>query len=203
MPASPPRFSRRAALRLLGVGLLATVAGCRPSKKSDAAATPTSGLASSSPPNVAPAQALAARAADDERALLAAYDAAIAAQPDLEPTLAPLRADHAAHLVGLVPGAPTTPAGPADPAAGTSATPTPAPSSPSFATGEGTPAGSSAGSPAQSPRALALAALAAKERAAAAARVDDAMSAQGSLARLLASIGGCEASHASLLAVAS
>jgi hypothetical protein len=42
--------------------------------------------------------------------------------------------------------------------------------------------------------------LAARERAAAAARIDDLMSADGSLARLLATIGGCEASHASLLA---
>jgi hypothetical protein len=37
------------------------------------------------------------------------------------------------------------------------------------------------------------------EHDAAAARVDDVMSSSGSLARLVASIGGCEAAHAALL----
>jgi hypothetical protein len=194
--ASQPGVSRRTAVRLLGVCVLGTVAGCRPSKKSDDGATapPVSPSASStSSGRVAPPQALADRAAEDERALIAAYDDAIDTAPELEPVLAPLRADHAAHLVGLAPGAPTAPAGSP---AGTSATPTPTPSA----------AGSTANvpsSPAQSQRAQTLSTLAARERAAAAARIDDLMSADGSLARLLASIGGCEASHASLLAVTS
>jgi hypothetical protein len=202
--ASQPGLSRRAALRLLGVSALATIAGCRPSKKSDDGGTSSGGAppaggkpsaASASAGTIAPAQALAKLVADDERALIAAYDAAIEATPELESVLAPLRADHAAHLVGLTPGAPTTQGGSV---AGTSATPTPTPSAVA-----GSAAASPPNSPAQSLRAQTLTALAAKERAAAAARVDDLMSAEGSLARLLASIGGCEASHASLLAGAS
>lgn len=197
MLTSQPGLSRRAALRLLGVSALATVAGCRPSKKSDdgsassAGAPSAAGTRSATSGAIAPAQALATRVADDERALIAAYDTAIEAMPELEPVLAPLRADHAAHLVGLTPGAPTTPA---SSVANTSATPTPTPSAAAGSAATGPP-----NSPAQSLRAQTLSALTAKERAAAAARVDDLMSAEGSLARLLASIGGCEASHAGLL----
>ena len=198
MPASPPSLTRRTALRLLGAALLATVAGCRPSKKSAGASTSPSGAGltpgRASATTVPPSKALAARVADDERKLLAAYDAAIAHQPELTATLAPLRADHAAHLVALTPGAPTTVSSPQP----TSATPTPSVANPSAETSAANP-----GSPAQSLRAETLAALAAREHAAAAARVDDLMStADGSLARLLASIGGCEAAHANLLAVA-
>jgi hypothetical protein len=197
-------------LRLLGVALLGAAAGCRPTKKSDDARRsspetgPTPGRASSA--TAPPSQALAARVADDERALIAAYDTAIAAQPALTSTLAPLRAEHAAHLVGLTPGAPTTPAN----SSSTSATPTPSVVNPSVVNPSvvnpsvGGPSGSPAGSPGQSPHAETLADLAARERAAAAARVDDLMSSDdGSLARLLASIGGCEAAHAALLAAAS
>ena len=205
MSASQPSLSRRAALRLLGVALLGAAAGCRPTKKSDDARRsspetgPTPGRASSA--TAPPSQALAARVADDERALIAAYDTAIAAQPALTSTLAPLRAEHAAHLVGLTPGAPTTPAN----SSSTSATPTPSVVNPSVVNPSvGGPSGSPAGSPGQSPHAETLADLAARERAAAAARVDDLMSSDdGSLARLLASIGGCEAAHAALLAAAS
>jgi hypothetical protein len=202
--ASQPWLSRRTALRLLGVSALATVAGCRPSKKSDdgaASAVGSPSTSSSSSVSVASSQALARRVADDERTLIAAYDEAMRAAPDLEPVLAPLRADHAAHLVGLTPGAPTGPAGPAGSAAGTSATPTPTPSAAGAATGSS--AVKPPSSPAQSLRAQTLSTLAARERTAAAARVDDLMSAEGSLARVLASIGGCEAAHAALLAVAS
>jgi len=202
--ASQPRLSRRTALRLLGMSVLATIAGCRPSGKSnvdDGGTEPGAPSAtSSSSASVAPSQALADRVADDERALIAAYDEAIRAAPDLEPVLAPLRADHATHLVGLTPGAPTRPAGPAGSATGTSATPTPTPSA--AAASAAAAAANTPGSPAQSLRMQTLSTLAAKERTAAAARVDDLMSAEGSLARVLASIGGCEAAHAALLAVA-
>jgi len=203
LSANPPSLSRRAALRLLGAALLASVAGCRPSKKSDGEGAPSSGATSGRAPatRTPAAKALAARVADDERQLIAAYDAAIAAQPELTPMLEPLRANHAAHLVALVPGSATSSASPRP----TSATPTPSAGSAagnsSGATGNSSGA---AGSPAQSPRAQTLAGLAARERAAAAARVDGLMSADdGSLARLLASIGGCEAAHAALLAGAS
>jgi hypothetical protein len=200
LPANPPSLSRRAALRLLGAASLASVAGCRPSKKSGGASEPASGTEATSgrasATRTPAAKALAARVADDERQLIAAYDAAIAAQPELTATLEPLRASHAAHLVALVPGATPTPAS----ARPTSATPTPSAGSASA----GGASSSAAGSPAQSLRAQTLAGLAARERAAAAARVDGLMSADdGSLARLLASIGGCEAVHAALLAGAS
>ncbi len=218
MSASQPRLSRRSALRLLGAALLATVAGCRPSKQSDGARQSSSATGSTAqgPPaaRVAPSRALAARVANHERQLIDAYDAAIAAQPDLRSTLEPLRADHAAHLIGLTPGAATTPAGSA-PAGATrssappaSATPTPPAANPSDTTPTAAnPSDGAADSPAQSARSLraeTLATLATRERAAAAARVDDVMSADdGSLARLLASIGGCEAAHAALLSAAS
>ncbi len=201
MSASPPSVSRRAALRLLGAAMLATVAGCRSSKRSDDDAQRSAsgaGATSGRTPNatIPPAQTIAARVADDERELIAAYDAAIAAQPELQSTLAPLRADHAAHLVGLTPGAATTPTS----STPTGATPTVTPSVGDLPAA----ASSSGGSPTQSRRAELLTTLAARERSTAAARVDDVMSAQdGSLARLLASIGGCEAAHAALLTAAS
>jgi hypothetical protein len=44
--------------------------------------------------------------------------------------------------------------------------------------------------------------LADLERSAAAARLGDVVTTSGSLARLVASIGGCEAAHAALLSVA-
>lgn len=61
---------------------------------------------------------LADEAADRERVLLAAYDAAMTAVPALVPRLSPLRAEHAEHLAALVPG--VAPA----------ATPSPAPTGP-------------------------------------------------------------------------
>lgn len=205
MSANPPSFSRRAALRLLGAALLATAAGCRPSKKSGGAdmsssgTGPTAGRTSATP--VPPSKVLASRVADDERKLLATYDAAIADQPELKATLEPLRADHAAHLLALTPGVPTNPASPQP----TSATPTP--SVGNLSAQNPSAANASNGAPtslAPPKRAETLAALASRERAAAAARVNDLMTTDdGSLARLLASIGGCEAAHASSLAAAS
>lgn len=44
---------------------------------------------------------LRADAVARERALLASYDALLAAQPDLAPRLGPLREEHAAHLAAL------------------------------------------------------------------------------------------------------
>jgi hypothetical protein len=193
-----PQFTRRTALRLLVIGALTAVTGCRPTRaRSAPTATVTAGTTASrlSPtagatraPETAVEQ-LVTRVAAAERALLAAYDTASSKHPELAARLSPLRADHAAHLHGLLPGAvipkPTPPPSPSAsssvPAPAMSGAPLPASASP---TSDQT-----------------LSELAALERAAAAARVDDVLASSGSLARVLASIGGCEAAHAALLAV--
>jgi hypothetical protein len=202
-------MGRRSALRLLGVGAFGLLAGCRSGKQQSAptgtspSATPATGAppapASTSPaprpssplPTVLPLSAdqlVARRVAVAEEALLAAYDAAADAHPELAGRLAPFRADHAAHLHGLVPEA-------------SQSTPAPvstAPSSPTSASA------ASASAPLSSPPASTaiLQQLAALERSAAAARIDDVATTSGSLARFIASIGGCEAAHAALLSVA-
>jgi hypothetical protein len=132
-------------------------------------------------------QLVARRVAVDEQALLAAYDAVALAHPELAGRLAPFRADHAAHLQGLVPGAtpsttPSTTAPASNPASGTASALPPLSSPPSST--------------------AILHNLADLERDAAAARLGDVGATSGSLARLIASIGGCEAAHAALLSVA-
>jgi hypothetical protein len=188
-----PQLTRRTALRLLAIGTLAAAAGCRPTGPR---ATPTGSASTSvtvSPdavrttpapaPSESATEVLVKRVADAERALLAAYDAAAANHPDMAAGLWPLRADHAAHLQGLLPGATTS----TDPS-------TQLFSAPPLSAAASATAISSASD-------LVLDELAALERAAAAARVDDVSASTGSLARVLASIGGCEAAHAALLAV--
>lgn len=102
-------------------------------------------------------------------ALLGEYDTALAARPELAKELAPLRAAHAAHLVAL--GAPTQ----------IDATPSPSPG------------------PAESRDAM-LRRLAAAEKAAAQERISQCAGLRsGTLARLLAAIGGAEAAHESVL----
>jgi hypothetical protein len=193
MPDLPlvTELSRRAALRLLGVAAVGLLAGCRRSSGSAAPATATATTSSSLGASTTPAPArsgaatpsatatgpsidpVVERAATAERALLQAYDTAALARPDLAGALAPLRADHAAHLHGLLPDAIASPPAIAssDPAASTS------------------------------PSDAVMAQLATLEGAAAAARLTDVAATGGSLARLLASIGGCEAAHAALLVV--
>jgi hypothetical protein len=215
-PQSRALIGRRSVLRLLGVAALGLVAGCRSGKQqteptsAGASTTPPTGSRQPAPnsalPTGAPAsptapvlsadQLLAGRVAIAEEALLAAYDAAADAHPELAGRLASFRADHAAHLHGLVPGA--TPPAPASTAPSSAAPSTAAPSSiPPSGT-------NSANAPVSSPPASTaiLRQLADLERSAAAARVNDVMSTTGSLARLIASIGGCEAAHAALLSVA-
>lgn len=186
----PTEFSRRTALRLLGVATVGSLAGCRRSSGHAAPATPSraptptatgarpNSAATPTPtPTVAPTAAVdpvVARAAAAEKALLLAYDTAALAHPELAGVLTPLRADHAEHLRGLLPAAETSP--PANKGVASS-----------------NPAASTA------PSDLVLAELASLERAAAAARLTDVAATGGSLARLLASIGGCEAAHAALL----
>jgi hypothetical protein len=207
---SRPLIGRRSVLRLLGVAALGLVASCRPGKQRTAptssvpattrpapspqpAATPTtaSTASASAQPTVSPLSAdqlVAQRVALAEQALLGAYDAVTVAHPELAGRLAPFRADHVAHLRGLVPGATPSTTAPPNTAHSSSAPSSSAPASP----------------PLSSPPASTaiLRQLADLERNAAAARLGDVVTTSGSLARLVASIGGCEAAHAALLSVA-
>jgi hypothetical protein len=209
-----PVVGRRSVLRLLGVAALGLAASCRSGKQQTApttrgpSTTPASGsrrpAATSVPPTTAsaspeptisalsPDQLVAQRVAVAEQALLAAYDAVTVAHPELAGRLAPFRADHAAHLRGLVPGA--------TPSTTTPSSTTPSSTAPSTTA----PTTASAGPPLSSPPASSaiLHQLADLERRAAAARLGDVATTSGSLARLVASIGGCEAAHAALLSVA-
>lgn len=183
-------MTRRRMLAVIGAGAvaglagLASLAGCKPSNRDNAATgSGGAGATTTTKPDAgaAAADTVVRRAADNERALIAAYDGAASAHPDLAARLQTLRADHVRHLEGLVPGAShTLPAT-------TTPTPTPTltPSAPPVSATE--------------PPRSALTGLATLEHAAAAARVSDAVATSGSLARLLASIGGCEAAHESLL----
>lgn len=174
-------LSRRAVLRLAILSALATITGCRgdnPSSTSGSAAssrTATKSAASSMPGEDPAVQAVVERAGEAERALLAAYDDAIAVRPELTTLLAPLRADHATHVKSLLGGG----TDPAHLARSTSSPP----------------------SLASSPAAAAdlLAQLAALEKAAANATLSDMPAGSSSLSRLIASIGACEASHGAVL----
>lgn len=213
MPNLPP-LTRRTALRVIALGAVGLVAGCRSAKRPAATPTPATSRASapsasaavtaSARPALSPDELLAQRVAAAEQALLAAYDTATSDQPELAAQLAPFRADHAAHLHALVPGATSppvpspavsSPAVSSVPPASVSATPSVNPSR----SGSPSPSISISSAPPPNPILIGLAAL---ERAAAAARVDDLATTTGSLARLLASIGGCEAAHAALLSAA-
>ncbi|HTC69465.1 MAG TPA: hypothetical protein VK662_07850 [Acidothermaceae bacterium] len=213
-----PPLTRRTALRLLVVGTVGLLAGCR-SAKHPAAAPATSGSTSpaggSHTPSVSPAvavasptlspdEALAHRVALAEAQLIGAYDDATRDHPELAALLAPLRADHAAHADALVSGIASSPPPSASPS---TALPSSAPPSAPVVGGVGAGAGAAAAPPSSppaspSPSSVIIGQLIALERAAAAARVTDLVTTSGSLARLLASIGGCEAAHAALLSVA-
>jgi hypothetical protein len=120
-----------------------------------------------------PDTALLAEAVSDTRDLIARYDAAPAS---IHKKIAALRADHQAHLEAL----------------GATAMPSASPSSAVGATAE--PSAKPSAGPA------ALADLSGAEKAAADRRVDQCKrAASADLARLLASIGGCEAAHAAVL----
>ena len=120
-----------------------------------------------------PDTAVLAEAVADTRDLIARYDNAPAS---IRKKIIAMRADHLAHLEAL--GATAAPSTSPSPSAGLSTEPSTAPST--------------------SPSALAD--LAGAEKAAADRRVDQCKRARsGELARLLASIGGCEAGHAKLL----
>jgi hypothetical protein len=125
---------------------------------------------------VDPDAALRTAAVERERALLAAYDAVLAASPAALPRLGPLRAEHEAHLTALGVGTRAFPAG--------SATPSPSASAP-------------ASSPGPSPGAAGLVRL---ERAAAAAHAAATVTATPALAALLAQLAASESSHLVALA---
>ncbi len=121
------------------------------------------------PVPVDPDDALRAAAAERERALLARYDAVLAAEPELSARLLPLRGHHAEHLLALV--------GP------------PASGRPSPTTGP------PAAVPPPAGAAAALRDLVAAERAAGAAHATDCLTASRSLASVLASLSASELSH--------
>ncbi|WP_158813466.1 hypothetical protein [Streptomyces rimosus] len=134
---------------------------------------------------------LRGQAARDSAALLAHYDATLAAHPGLGERLRPLRAEvarHAAAFGGASP-APSTSAAPSTaPRAGASATPSasasaPSPAAPTVPTDEK----------------QARADLATAERRTADARAAALVSAPPELARLLASVAAAGAAHAYLL----
>jgi hypothetical protein len=152
---------RRAVLRGGAALLAAAAAGC------DLLPGATSGAGPAPEPD--PDVVLADEAAARERRLLAAYDAALVRDPALAERLAPLRAEHAAHLAAL---------GVADPP-GPSASPAPAVPSPPL------PA---------APGAL-LPALADLERTTSTAHAGAAVRSGRGLAAVLASLAASEASH--------
>ena len=116
-------------------------------------------------PDVPRREAAAAR----ERALLTAYDAAIAAAPRLAVRLRALRAEHAEHLAALTPGVPPPPPDGAPPRAREKRT--------------------------REKSGRVLARLAAQEREAARAHAGAAVDASPRLAQLLASLAASEGSH--------
>lgn len=152
VPLTPTR-------RVVLVGSAAVLAGCSLDRSGGAKGPP--------PPH--PDLVLADEAAARERAMLAAYDAALALVPQLADRLAPVRAEHAEHLAAL-------------------GVPDPVPSAP--------PAPASAPPPAlpAEPGAL-LAALADLERSTSVTHAGAAVHAGRGLAVVLASAAASEASH--------
>jgi hypothetical protein len=127
------------------------------------------------PAPVDPDDALRAAAAERERALLARYDAVLAAVPELSARLLPVRGHHAEHLQSLV--------GP------------PASDRPSPTTGP------AADVPPPADAAAALTGLVTAERTAGTAHATDCLAARSrSLAAVLASLSASELSHPVALA---
>lgn len=144
------------------------------------------------PAPVDPDIALRDAAAARERRLLEDYDAALAAVPSLAAVLAPLRADHVAHLTALSPtGSPSPdPASTASPRPASTASLSPAPApAPSSALPTALPTAL----PAR--RAAVLARLVTAERAAATAHATDALAASTALSGLLGQLSACESTH--------
>ena len=161
------RPSRRSVLAGGGLLLLAACTGSSPVRA----------------PQVSADQRLARRVAKEITVLAAAYAATIAVHPRANSALAPLAAEHEAHVVALValqPAPTPSASGSASPSASTSPSASPPPIAPSLAAAR---------------HQLVAAELAAAER-----RRQQAGDAGRELARLLASIAACESVHARLVA---
>ncbi|MEU2926402.1 hypothetical protein ABZ636_15365 [Streptomyces sp. NPDC007251] len=159
-PPRTPSGPRRRSLLASAAGA-ALLAGCTTDSDSGG------GAASSA------AQRARARAAGDSQALLARYDAVLAAHPGLTRRLTPLRAQVAAHVRAFREGTPPTPA-----------------------TSSASPSAAAAVPAAEKD---ALAGLAAAERTLADRRARALLDVPGELARLLASVAAAGATHAYLL----
>jgi hypothetical protein len=171
------RPSRRSVLASGGLLLLAACTGSSPVRA----------------PQLTADQRLARRVAAEIIVLSAAYAATIAAHPRTRRELAPLAAEHEAHLTALAALQPAPTATPSTSSSGST--------SPSAAASPTAAASPSASSPPVAPSpAAARTALATAEEAAAARRRHQAGDAGPDLARLLASIAACEAVHAALVA---
>jgi hypothetical protein len=166
MMGAVARVSRRGVVAVAAAGV---VGGC----------SEGAGHARPAPAPPDPAVVERARAARDSAALLARYDAALAAHPALAGRLGPLRAEVARH-VGAFGGTAVPPV--TAPTAAPAAGPSPAPA----ANPATTPAGT-------------LTDLAGAERALADQRAKALLTVPGDLARLLASVAAAGAGHVVLL----
>ncbi len=174
-PGAAGSAARRAAptrRTVLRAGLVLPLAACTAGREAPAPLPPPD-----------PDRALRAAAVDRERALLAAYDAALLATPSRAALLRPLREEHAAHLEALLALDPARTSAP--PGAG------------SGSGRPGAPPGTAAPAP---PAPAAPVDLAAAEAAASTAHADAVPAASRGLAGLLASLAAAEASHGVALA---
>lgn len=177
-----------------GAALLAASLGSCSAGRGKPSAGPTTHQPSATPtPTPTPlppdpdAPVLAA-AADAEQRLLTAYAETVARHPSLKAKLAPFVGRHEHHLEALRSASDPSSASAASVAATTTPSDTP----------DGTPASGASNVPATP--AVAVTALVSAERDAAADRDTDVLRLRGpEHARLLASIGACEATHATAL----
>lgn len=162
---------------MLAGGCLLALAGCLPW--------------SDQPPRlpVDPELATRSRIAEEVRALARYYGAVMERFPAVRPELATLAAEHEEHSRALLGPTPTTPSRSPSPSGTPSRSPSPSPS--------GTPSTPVPAVPES--LAAALGSLVDAELAAARRRSRQAGRASPALARLLASVAGCEAAHAALL----
>jgi hypothetical protein len=203
MPSARP--TRRAVLRGLagmavgaGLGLAGCTSANRPTSDPTSPAQPSASAAPSIDEQVRERVAAASRDLADR------YAEARAAHPQLEARLAPLAAEHAAHAQVLDPAGAARPEPTGAPSSAATATATATATSTATTTATPTatatssaPASATA-SPAPSP-AQTVARLAAVEAASAAARLRDVLVASPALARLVASVAACHATHAAVL----
>ncbi|MFF4558464.1 hypothetical protein [Streptomyces sp. NPDC001422] len=145
-----------------------------------------------------------ARAARESTTLAGRYTAVIAAHPDLEKKLAPLRADVVGHArafgAGSSAGSSASPSASASGSASGSPTPSPSGSASASASASASTSASASASPDVAARPKdALSALATAELALADQRTQALVELPGELARLLASVAAAGAAHAYLL----